>query len=279
MLDILIDTLIDSVRLIPFLFITYLIMEFLEHKTSDKSKEKLKKAGKIGPLIGGLLGAFPQCGFSVSATNLYVGKIISMGALIAVYLSTSDEMVPILISEGAPLYIILEILIIKIIIGVAVGFIVDLLLNRNYKMEIESICEHEHCDCEHGVIKSSIKHTISITFFIFVITFILNALISLIGEENISNFMMNKTLLGPIFAGIVGLIPNCAASVIITELYLSSMISAGSLIAGLLVNAGIGVLVLFRMNHNLKENMSILSILYISGILCGIIFDLIGIQF
>lgn len=277
MLDILLDSIIDSLKLVPFLFITYLIMEYLEHKTSHKHKEQMEQSGKMGPVIGGLLGAFPQCGFSVSATNLYVGRVITLGTLIAVYLSTSDEMIPVFLSEAVPFLVILKILGIKILISILVGILVDWFFRKKHsECEIHLMCEHDKCHCEDGIVKSSIRHTIQITLFIFLINLILNTLIHIVGEETIAHFILKKPILGPMIAGIVGLIPNCAASVILAELYLGNMISAGTMIAGLLVGAGIGLLVLFRENHHTKENIKIVSILYGSGVLFGILLEAMG---
>lgn len=277
MLEILKDAVLDSVKLIPFLFITYLIMEYLEHKTTNKSKEKMKKSGRWGPIIGSFLGAFPQCGFSVSATNLYVGRIITLGTLIAVYLSTSDEMIPVFLSESVPITVILKVLGIKILVSIVIGIIIDLIFeNTHEKNEIANICEHDHCHCEEGVVKSSIRHTANITLFIFAINLVLNTIIYFIGEDTISHWILNKPILGPVISSIVGLIPNCAASVIIAELFIGGMIGAGTMIAGLLVSAGVGLLVLFKMNNNIKENLKILFILYIVGVICGIVLELIG---
>lgn len=200
MLEVIQDTLIDSIKLLPFLFITYLIMEYIEHKTSEKSKETIKKSGKIGPLIGSFLGVVPQCGFSVSATNFYAARVITLGTLISVYLSTSDEMLPIMISEAVPVDVIIKILAIKLVIGMIFGFLIDLFL-RIFKKEkikeekIIDLCEKEHCHCENGILKSSIHHTLSIFAFIFIISFIINTVIHFVGEESISNFLMNKPIL------------------------------------------------------------------------------------
>ena len=286
MIDVILDTLIDSVKLLPFLFITYLIMEFIEHKTGDKAKNIIKKSGKFGPLLGGVLGIFPQCGFSAAAANLYAGKVITLGTLIAIFLSTSDEMLPVLISEAAPISTILQILAIKLAIGIVIGFVIDLigqaLTKRNQEKkeevveeEIGHICEHEHCHCEEGILKSSIKHTINIFIFIVIISFIINTIIYFIGEENLSNLILNMPIVGPVIAGLVGLIPNCAGSVILTQLYLEQVISFGSMIGGLLVGSGIGILVLFRVNKDLKDNLKILGLLYLIGVICGVIIDLI----
>ena len=281
------ETLIDGLKLLPFLFIAYLLMEYLEHKTGKKTKELIKKSSKTGPLWGGILGIFPQCGFSAAAANLYAGRVITLGTLIAVFLSTSDEMLPVLISEAAPISIILKVLAIKLVIGIIAGFIIDFVCqiinrkkgtsNKNEESEkaIEHMCEHDHCDCEHGILKSSIKHTLNIFVFIIIITFVINIIISFIGEDKISNVILNIPILGILIAALVGLIPNCAASVILTELYLSNLITLGSMIAGLLVGSGIGVLILFKSNKNIKENLSIVGMLYIIGVLSGIIIDLI----
>ncbi len=272
-------TLIDSVKILPFLFITYLLMEYIEHKTSNKVKQVIEKSGKLGPLLGGLVGIVPQCGFSVSATNLYAARVISLGTLISVYLTTSDEMLPILISENISATTILSILGIKLVIGVLAGFIIDFVLRKLNKNKLEEkivdICEHEHCHCEDGIIKSSIKHTVSIFIYIVIITFVLNGIITLIGEETISHFVSKNVVLGPVVAGLIGLIPNCASSVILTQLFVENVISMPILISGLCVNAGVGLLVLFRINKNLKENLKITGLLYAIGVISGILLEII----
>lgn len=283
MLDIFVDAIIDSIKILPFLFITYLIMEYIEHKTSDKTKESIKKSGKFGPLIGSVLGIFPQCGFSVAATNLYAARIITLGTLIAVYLSTSDEMIPILISESVPLDVIFKILGIKLVVGIIAGFAIELFINlkNNGKKEdnkIIDLCENEHCHCEKGLLSSSLKHTFSILGFIFIITLIINTLIFIIGEDKLSSLVLNQPILGPVIAGVIGLIPNCAASVIITELYLEGLISVATMISGLLVSAGVGLIVLFKVNKNIKQNIKIMLLLYSIGVTSGIVLELLGIH-
>lgn len=284
MIEIIKETLIDALKILPFLFVTYLIMESLEHKTGNKTKQLVKKSGKLGPLFGSILGIFPQCGFSAVAASLYAGRVITLGTLIAVFLSTSDEMLPILISESAPIELIVKVLAIKLIIGIIVGFIVDILhmlIFKKLKKEendedaIEDMCEHEHCDCEHGIVKSAIKHTINILAFIIIITFLINMIIYFIGEDNISNAIAQVPIAGILVSALIGFIPNCAGSVIITELYLSNLISLGSMMAGLLVGSGIGILVLFRTNKNVKDNLKIMGILYVISIISGLIIDLI----
>ena len=284
MIHILEHTLMDVIKLLPFLFITYLIMEYIEHKTGESFKNTVKKSGKVGPLFGGLLGAFPQCGFSTAASGLYAGRVITVGTLISIYLSTSDEMLPILISEKVDIFTILKILGIKILIGVLFGFIVDVCLsrfivNKEDDEGIEHLCHHDHCHCEKSLFKSAIKHTLQIFIFIFLITLVLNLVIHHVGEGALSELILDKPVLGPILAGIVGLIPNCAASVVITQLYLSNVISFGSMLAGLLVGAGVGVLVLFKVNSDrLKENIKILLTLYACGVLAGILIEIVGVS-
>ena len=280
LLEILEDTSLDTLKLLPFLFITYLIMEYIEHKTSEKVKQTIQKSGKFGPILGGIVGIFPQCGFSVSATNLYAARVITLGTLISVYLTTSDEMLPILLSEAAPVTTILTILGIKLIIGIVAGFVIDAVIrltkkDKKEEQKIEEICEHEHCHCEEGIVVSAAKHTLNIAIFIFVITLVINGIITLIGEETIANFISQNIVLGPVIAGLIGLIPNCASSVILTELFLENVISMPVLISGVSVNAGVGLLVLFKTNKNVKENLSIVGLLYAIGVISGIILQVI----
>lgn len=280
MLDVLIDTIMDSLKILPFLFIAYLIIELIEKKAGDRTSHLIQKSGKFGPVLGGILGIVPQCGFSAAAANLYTGRIITMGTLIAIFLSTSDEMLPILISEAVPVSIIAQILLIKVGIAIVVGIVIDFIFRKkkvaDSKEEIHKLCDEEHCHCEeHGVIRSSIIHTLQIFVYIFIISLLLNTLIHFVGEEKIASLVLNVPVLGPIVSSLVGLIPNCASSVILTQLYLDNIISGGSMIAGLLVNSGIGILVLFRVNKSKKENFTILGILCFVGIVSGIVLDFI----
>ena len=278
MLEILEDAVLDSIKLIPFLLITYWLMEYLEHKMSDRHKEHMKQSGKMGPVIGSVLGAFPQCGFSVSATNLYCGRVISLGTLMAVYLSTSDEMIPVFLSEAVSPQVIFKVLLLKVVIGMIAGMVIDLIWRKETQTqnEISHLCEQAHCHCEEGILKSTLKHTIHITLFIFVMNLILNSIIHFVGEEVILGLLKNRTILGPILAGLMGLIPNCAASVMIAKLYIDEVISAGTMIGGLLVGAGVGLIVLVKENQNAKENLKIVSMLYLIGVLCGILLEAVG---
>ena len=280
MKHILLDTLFESLNLLPFLLITFLIIEFIEHKASKKSIKMLTKTKKYGPIIGGILGATPQCGLGVMATNLYATNIITIGTLIAIYLSTSDEMLPVLISEGMPFSKILIILLIKVIIGIVCGFIIDFIFrkkNKHTKIDVQELCENEHCHCENSIIKSSLIHTLKTFSFIFLVSFVLHIFIHEIGEDKISNLLLNGNIFTPFLSSIIGLIPNCAGSVVITELYVNNVISFGSMLAGLLTGSGISILILFKVNNDLKDNMMILGTVYIIGVIFGILFNLVGI--
>ncbi len=263
----------DSLKLVPFLFLTYLAMEYLEHKTGPKVHKIIRRAGKWGPLAGGILGAAPQCGFSAAASNLYAGRLITMGTLLAVFLSTSDEMLPILISYQASPQLIVKIVLLKVAIGMAAGFVVDLLLGKKCMDEhshIHEICEQEHCHCQEGIVRSAVYHTLKISFFILLVTLLLNIVLHFGGEDMIATVLRDRPIIGPMIAGLVGLIPNCASSVVITQLYLEGAMSFGTMMAGLLVGAGVGILILCRVNHNKKENLKIITLLYAIGVIVGI---------
>ena len=271
----------DTVKVVPFLFLTYLLMEFLEHKAGGAPERWLQTSGKVGPLIGGALGVLPQCGFSAAATGFYTGRMITTGTLIAVYLSTSDEMLPILLSSGAPIPTILKLLATKLIIGIAAGFAIDgitrlALCGKNGEQEpqIEELCERENCDCGDRFVLSALKHTAYITIFLLIFTFVLNIGIELVGEENIQSLMLDRPILGSFLAALVGLIPNCASSVALTSLFVDGVISSGALLSGLMVNAGIGLAILFRNNRPVKDSFRVLGILFGISIVCGILIDL-----
>ncbi len=283
MKDVLFDTLLDTVKLIPFLVLTYILMEFLEHKTSEKTETAIRKAGRFGPVIGGLLGIVPQCGFSASAASLYTGRVISAGTLIAVFLSTSDEMLPVFLSEKVKLSVIIEVLAIKAVTAVILGLAVDIAVRMIKKgpreVEIHSLCEDGNCHCEEdGIIKSALRHSARITLFIFIIGFVINTVIYFVGEEAISRIFTGVPVIGCLLSALVGLIPNCAASVIITELFISGVISAGAMISGLLTGCGIGLLVLFRTNkkHPL-ENLFITVMMYVFGVAVGAVVEALGV--
>lgn len=278
MFDILLDALLDTVKLLPFLFLTYLAMEYLEHRTSTKVLIWVQKAGNFGPLIGGVLGAVPQCGFSTAASSLYAGRVISIGTLIAIYLSTSDEMLPILISEKAPVKFILLVIFAKILLGIFWGYVCDYVIfkndNAHEHIHIHNMCEEDHCNCDKGILGSSVKHTLQIALFILIISIILNGVIFFAGEDVLGNLILNHQFFGPVLAGLIGLIPNCAASVVITQLYLNGAIGVGAMMAGLLTGAGVGWLVLLRAGHSPKRTLKVIISMYIIGVLSGFLIGL-----
>ena len=273
-------TLVDTAKVVPFLFLSYLLMEFLEHKAGGAPERWLRTSGKIGPLVGGALGVLPQCGFSAAATGFYTGRMITTGTLIAVYLSTSDEMLPILISSGAPVPTILKLLATKLIIGIGAGFAIDsitrLLMRGKEKQQepgIEELCERENCDCGDRFVLSALKHTAYITVFLLIFTFALNIGIELVGEENIQSVVLDRPVLGSLLATLVGLIPNCASSVALTSLFVDGVISSGALLSGLMVNAGVGLAILFRNNRPVKDSLRVVGILFGISVVCGILID------
>lgn len=272
---------LDTLKLIPFLFLTYLLLEWIEHKAAEKTASIAAKAGSLGPLAGGLLGVVPQCGFSACASNLYAGGVISVGTLIAVFISSSDEMLPIMISEQIAPVRILSILGVKALCGITIGFVLDFILHLLHKNtkdhRISQICEEENCHCERGLFLSSVIHALQIAFFVFLFSFLIGLTVHLIGEDQLSDFTANAGIFTPLVAALVGLIPNCASSVVITELFLSNVISTGAMISGLIANSGVGLLVLFRVNKNLKNNLLIVLFVYLTGAAAGILFDLLGI--
>lgn len=279
MLHVIEHTLLDTIKLIPFLYLTFLLIEYIEHKINNK--KKLTKSGKIGPLIGGILGVIPQCGFSASATNLYATRIITLGTLISVYLSTSDEMIPIMLANKVELKTILVILSIKLFIGILCGFIIDFVLRKkNKKIEIKELCEHDHCNCKHNknIFKASLKHTINITLFILIFIFLINLIFEYLGEEFLSKILLKNSIFSHFISSLIGLIPACGSSIMITEFYLSNSITFGSMISGLLTSSGIGILILFKSNKKIKENIFILATIYLIGVISGIIIDLLGLM-
>lgn len=273
----------DTLRLVPFLFVTYLAMEAIEHKAGDKAEAAMQKAGKAGPLVGAVLGVVPQCGFSAAASTLYAGRVITVGTLLAVFLSTSDEMVPLFIAEQVPVGFMLGILLAKVAIACAAGLLVDFMLRRLHrdgdrKFHIHELCEQEHCACEehHSVVGSALRHTLQVTVFIFLVSFALEIVIDAVGEDALAQFMSASPLLSVLAASLVGLIPNCAASVTITQLYLEGALGLGAMMAGLLVSAGVGLLVLFRTSRPLGRNCAIAAALWGCGVIVGIALTLLG---
>lgn len=363
----------DTLYLIPFLFVTYLVMEWLEHKTGAKTQKAIRHAGAAGPVVGAFLGVVPQCGFSAMAAMLYAGRVITLGTLFAVLLSTSDEMLPIFLAENVAPNTILSIMGAKVIIGMVMGFVVDAglrlarrdkeklrihelcaqdkcgcdddcatckqnpelayghhddglaqaaatpaPLHRSIAEELEATKGHEHrdhvhchdCGCGHegeghsdadaapaaeapaacchdhshdggwkGIVKSALKHTITVTLFIFVITVVLNAVLETVGEDVLAQFLAASPLLAVLAAALVGLIPNCAASVVIAQLYLEGVLGPGAMLAGLLTAAGVGLLVLVRSNRPALQNVKIIALLYATGVFWGLVAEGLGVVF
>ncbi len=279
--EVLLHALLDTLKLIPFLFLTYLLMEFIEHKASDKTTAFIKKAGALGPLPAALVGAIPQCGFSAAAANLYTGRVITVGTLIAVFLSTSDEMLPILISGGFPATDILFILGYKIAVAIIVGFAVDLILRlvgkSKKEISIDELCDADDCHCERGILHSALHHTLTTGLFILLVTLLINTAIFFIGEEALASVMRDRPVLGHAIASVFGLIPNCAASVTLVTLASEGLITAGTMMAGLFSGSGVGILVLFKVNKDIKQNLLIVSLLVTVGFLFGLLADFLPI--
>lgn len=262
----------DNIFLILFLFLTYVVMEWLEHKAGGRAGELIKKAGSAGPVIGAVVGIVPQCGFAAAASNLYAGRVISMGTLVAIFLSTSDEVLPVLLAHPGTVSLIGVIFGLKIVVGAISGLVIDRVYPEKEEHDhIHEMCEDEHCHCEQGVIRSALSHTLRIAVFILLVSFVLNLVMHTVGEEALGNLVLNRPIAGPIAAAIIGLIPNCASSVVLTQLYLKGAMGFGALMSGLFSNAGVGLLILFRVNHDRRENIRIMSLLMCIGIVAGVL--------
>ena len=269
---------LDGINLLPFLFGTYLLIEWLEHKGSNKLATRLQKAGHFGPAVGALLGCVPQCGFSVAAANFYAGRILSLGTLLAVFLSTSEEAVPILLAQPEKAGMLLPLLGCKILIGALAGFAIDALHRPKHlgTVEHDAICDH--CGCEHhSILRSAVLHTLQTFAFILIVLFALELAMHGMGHDWMSSVLMNNSPLQPLLAGLIGFIPGCVSSVVLTELYMEGVLSFGAVIAGLCTGSGMGLAVLFRMNRNWKENLSITGLLYLISALAGMLLQLTGI--
>ena len=277
--EILLHGLIETLKIIPFLFLTYLLMEFIEHRAGERAEEFMKKAGVFAPMVGGTLGAVPQCGFSAAASNLFAGRVISIGTVIAVFLSTSDEMIPILVSGRVPVLTVILIVLYKAAVGILVGlgvdFVIRLMHRKSEHINIDAICDEDNCHCERGIWYSALHHTATISIFILLITVAINALVFFVGEENLGVILHGKPVISHVLAAVFGLIPNCAASVALTTLCTEGLISAGTMISGLFSGAGVGLLILFRVNKKIKENILIVAIVLIAGVVFGLLGDLI----
>ena len=338
----------DTLPLVPFLFITYLALEALEHAAGSRATALVRRAGAAGPVVGALLGIIPQCGFSAMAATLYAVRVITLGTLAAVFLSTSDEMLPLLVAEHVDPGRLAAILLCKALVALITGVVIDALLRlvkRNARLHsaachltarragepdlvdemaeagegvehIHRLCEQDRCGCDdvdeghghasaaeheaghahdaahgcacghdhghshgHGgvasIVRSALSHTIQVTAFIFVTTFILVVVLETVGEDALATLLSANKGLAVFAAALVGLVPNCAASVVVTQLYLEGVLGFGPLMAGTLVAAGVGFLVLFRANRNVRENLVILAMLFAAGVLWGLFFSIV----
>ena len=277
--EVVLHSLISTLELVPFLLLTYLVMEFIEHRASDKAERFMKRAGALGPLVGGALGVAPQCGFSLAAANLYTARVVTLGTLVAVFLSTSDEMIPILIAGNIPLGELALILIYKAAVGIAIGFALDFLLRltrtEREPINIDELCESDECHCERGVVYSAVHHTVTISLFVLLVTAIINALVFFVGEEALAALFSDKPVISHVIAAIVGLVPNCASSVLLATMYSKGIVSVGTMLSGLFSGAGVGLLVLYRVNRRIKENVIITVILVATGVVFGLLGDII----
>lgn len=287
MIEALLDTIKDTAILLPFLFLTYLAMEWLEERTEERSVTMLRKVGRAGHLLGVGIGLIPQCGFSAAAASLYAGGVISVGTMLSVFLSTSDEMLPIFISSSVAPGSIAKILLFKFVIALVSGILVDAVsraigIKSNADKHIHDLCEQEHCGCEDegsSIVRSAAVHTLKIAAFIFVISLVLSLVVESAGKDVVSGLIQSAPIAATFISGLIGLIPNCAASVIVAELYLEGLFTAGQMMSGLLVGAGVGILVLARTNRHPKENSVIIGVLYAIGVIWGIIIDAFQITF
>lgn len=275
LLDILLDAVVDCAKLIPFIFGVYLLIEYLEHHSTNKLARALGKMGPFGPVGGSVLGVVPQCGFSVVASNLYAGRLITVGTLISVYISTSDEAIPIIISEPRLIKKLWVLILIKVVTAIIAGLIVDtavrLFHKENKEEPFKELC-HD-CDCEHhSILQSALHHTVQIVVFILIVNLLLGGFMEFAGEDTVKKILMTDSIFQPFIAAFIGFIPNCAASVVLTQLYVEGVLGFGSLVAGLCTGAGVGLLVLFRTNrHHLKQNFTIVGLLYVFAAASGLI--------
>ncbi len=276
--DVVIESFIDTLKLTLFLFLTYLLMEFIEHRAEDKTRRLMERAGAFGPLVGGLFGVVPQCGFSAAAANLFTGRVITMGTLVAVFLSTSDEMIPVLLSGGIVPRHLLIIIVYKTLVGILAGFSVDLVLrlmrHGHEKINIDELCDRDNCHCERGILHSAVHHTVTTGLFILISTLVINAIVFVIGTERLSEIMVNIPVISHLIASLIGLIPNCAVSVVLSNLAVSGVISYGTMLSGLLTGAGVGVLVLLKVNKHPRENAVIIALLVLLGTVFGALAEL-----
>ncbi|MDD6736087.1 MAG: putative manganese transporter [Clostridiales bacterium] len=270
-MDLLMDAFLDAAKLLPFLFFIYILIEYLEHENNNLVHKMFAKSKKFGPVLGAVFGTIPQCGFSVIASELFSKRAITMGTMIAIFVATSDEAIPLMLAHPDRIYDLMKLIVIKLVIAVIAGFLVDVIYKSNTK-ELTGDNEHSfhgNCEsCEGGVLKSAVIHAVKIFLFIFAANIVIGY-----AAENLAplmQFISNHTVLQSLLAPLFGIIPNCAASVVLTELYLAGKITLSSLIGGLCTGAGVGLMVLFKQNKNLRQNLIVLALIYAIGAAAGL---------
>lgn len=269
----------DTVIMLPFLYLTYVLMEYLEHKSTTHMKQILIKARKFGPVIGTIFGIVPQCGFSVLASGLYMNGSITLGTLVAVFVSTSDEAIPILLSQPDQFSTLIKVIIIKIVIAILAGYLIDFLVRSHHLKKNQALQDtHKHCEEElekhPSIFFIALMHTMKIFIFIFTVNLVLSAMIMWIGEATLSTILADGSIWQPMIAALVGFIPNCASSILLAQLYVDQILSFGALSAGLITSAGLGLLVLFRMYDNKRDIARILGILFLIASISGIVLQI-----
>lgn len=287
--DILTDTALDGLKMLPFLFGAYLLLEWIEHRSGSKFRHRLSHSGRYSVPLGAAIGLIPQCGFSVAASNLFAGRLITTGTLLAVFLATSDEAVPVMLASPNGAGKILPLLGLKLLFAVIGGYLADCLFFRQaHEKQCETThCHHDdereeathelcaHCGCQGGILKSTLHHTAETFLFLLIVLLLINTATSLLGEERLASILLAGTFWSPIVTALIGLIPNCAPSVLISELYLNGTLTIGATVAGLSAGAGLGLAMLFKINPNQKQNFRILAFLYVFSVAAGILTDLV----
>lgn len=271
----------ETLIMIPFLYLAYLLMEFIEHKSSQHMQMILTKSKKLGPILGSVLGLIPQCGFSIIASGFYMNRTITLGTLLSVFIATSDEAIPILIANVGQGKTLLQVIALKFIIAIIAGYIVDALVEHHYLKEEHSHHDiHEHCEeesKEHSIFIVALIHALKVFIFVFIANFIISLIIHGVGEDSLKYLLRDGSIIQPIIASLVGLIPNCASSVVLSSLYIDNVISFGAFFAGLVSSAGLGLLVLVKMYDNKKDLIRIIVLLVVIAIISGITLQLIGV--
>lgn len=297
-------SLVDTARLLPFLFVTYLAMEALEHGMAGRLERVVSRAGAAGPVVGAVAGAVPQCGFSAMAATLFSGRVVGAGTLVAVLLSTSDEMLPVFVAHGAPLPTMAAIVGAKVAVGVVAGLALDAALRAlgragDGRTHIHELCEQAGCHCEEdeghdhghgahghgrrgvawGIARAALVHTLQVAAFILLVTLVMGLVVEGIGTDAIAAVAHGHPLRAVLVSGLVGLVPNCAASVVVSELYLAGSIGAGAMLAGLLASGGVGLAVLFRTNRDARESLAVTLVVYAVAVVAGLVATTLGVTF